>query len=131
MVDSLVLIDTQGGSRVVPGSVAGSVHLDEKDTLYLGLFKYHNRTELKVHFARDEIVGTAMLSPVVELHDFTLLDGKRLTPTARSRRNTAGSSLIQFRHEGEAFVEKFVKSYDTFNQGFQRPKRSSWFMSPG
>ncbi|KAJ6616802.1 hypothetical protein B0H10DRAFT_1948818 [Mycena sp. CBHHK59/15] len=96
--------DTQGGSRVVPGSVAESVHLDEEDILRLGLLKYHNRKEPKVHFARDPIVGTAMLSPVVELHNFALLDGKRLTPTARSRRNTAGSSLIQFRYEGEAFA---------------------------
>ncbi|KAJ7863991.1 hypothetical protein B0H14DRAFT_2574646 [Mycena olivaceomarginata] len=97
--------DTQGGSRVFPGSVAqDSLHLDEEDILRLGLFKYYNRKEPTVHFALDKVVGTTMLSPVVELHNFALLDGKRLTPTERSRRNTAGSSLIQFRYEGEAFA---------------------------
>jgi hypothetical protein len=80
------------------------LHLDEEDILRLGLFKYYNRKEPTVHFALDKVVGTAMLSPVVELHNFALLDGKRLTPTERSRRNTAGSSLIQFRYEGEAFA---------------------------
>ncbi|KAJ7812539.1 hypothetical protein B0H14DRAFT_2605653 [Mycena olivaceomarginata] len=96
--------DTQGGSRVVPGSVAKSMQVEEEDIVCLGLFKYYNRKEPQVYFSRRPIVGAAMLSLVVEFHDFAILDGKRLTPTARSRRNTAGSSLIQFRYQGEAFA---------------------------
>ncbi|KAJ7755093.1 hypothetical protein B0H14DRAFT_2635316 [Mycena olivaceomarginata] len=67
--------DTQGGSRVFPGSVAqDSLHLDEEDILRLGLFKCYNRKEPTVHFALNKVVGTTMLSPVVELHNFALLD---------------------------------------------------------
>jgi hypothetical protein len=45
-----------------------------------------------------------MLSPFVDFREFALLDGKRITPTTRSRRNTAGSSIIQARHDGEAYA---------------------------
>lgn len=104
MGNSHVTVDTQGGSRVVRGSVAKSMQVEEEDIVCLGLFKYYNRKEPQVYFSRRPIVGAAMLSLVVELHNFAILDGKRLTPTARSRRNTAGSSLIQFRYQGKAFA---------------------------
>ncbi|KAJ7923894.1 hypothetical protein B0H13DRAFT_1448180, partial [Mycena leptocephala] len=45
-----------------------------------------------------------MLLPFVDFFNHALLDGKRLTPTTRSRRNTAGSSLIQARYRGEAYA---------------------------
>jgi hypothetical protein len=81
-----------------------AVQLDEEDTLRLGLFRYYNRNELKVHFARQSTPQTTMLSPYVDFYNFALLDGKRLTPTNRSRRNTAGSSLIQASYMGEAYA---------------------------
>ncbi|KAJ7824386.1 hypothetical protein B0H14DRAFT_3728705 [Mycena olivaceomarginata] len=107
--------DTQGGSRVVPGSVAGSVHLDEEDTLYLGLFKYHNRTELK------------LLSCTI-LH-YSMVKGLHLPLVHDAILPALHSSNFDMRVK--PLLEKFVKSYGTFNQGFQRPKRLSWFMSPG
>ncbi|KAF8181189.1 hypothetical protein K438DRAFT_1768026 [Mycena galopus ATCC 62051] len=99
--------DTLKGSRVVPGTIAKeSVHLDEEDILRVGLLRHHNREGPKVYFAHstNPVAGTIMLSPVVDFYNFALLDGKRLTPTTRSRRNTAGSSLIQVRYKSEAFV---------------------------
>ncbi|KAJ7810918.1 hypothetical protein B0H14DRAFT_2378759, partial [Mycena olivaceomarginata] len=78
-----------------------------QDAAHAGMLRWDSklaRKEPTVHFALDKVVGTTMLSPVVELHNFALLNGKRLIPTERSRRNTAGSSLIQFRYEGEAFA---------------------------
>ncbi|KAJ7193720.1 hypothetical protein GGX14DRAFT_301290, partial [Mycena pura] len=47
---------------------------------------------------------TTMLSPFVTFYNYALLDGKRITPTSRSRRNTAGSSLIQYRYADAAHV---------------------------
>ncbi|KAJ7842146.1 hypothetical protein B0H14DRAFT_2219792, partial [Mycena olivaceomarginata] len=45
-----------------------------------------------------------MLAPFVDFLEFGLLDGKRITPTGRSRRNTAGSSIIQVRYNDEAYA---------------------------
>ncbi|KAJ7233434.1 hypothetical protein C8J57DRAFT_1577602, partial [Mycena rebaudengoi] len=45
-----------------------------------------------------------MFSPHADFFEFALLDGRRITPTTRSRRSTAGSSLIQVRHKDEAFA---------------------------
>ncbi|KAJ7498344.1 hypothetical protein B0H11DRAFT_1715087, partial [Mycena galericulata] len=38
-----------------------------------------------------------------DFYNFALLDGRRITPTDRSRRNSAGSSLIQARYKKGAF----------------------------
>lgn len=104
-IDPLPSAETYHGSRVVAGSIAKeAVHLSEEDDMRHGLLTYHNRNELQVHFAGESQPQTTMLSPFVDFYNFALLDGKRLTPTTRSRRNTAGSSLIQARYEGVAYA---------------------------
>ncbi|KAJ6572666.1 hypothetical protein B0H10DRAFT_2444291 [Mycena sp. CBHHK59/15] len=97
--------ETRDGSRVVAGSVAkADVRLGEEDILRRGLFAYYNESGPKVHFAGDPTPGMTMLSPFVDFYEFALLDGKRITPTTRSRRNTAGSSIIQARYDNEAYA---------------------------
>jgi hypothetical protein len=105
LINSLILTETHNGSRVVAGSIAKTgAHIDEKDPLRRGLFTYYNNSEggPKVHFDRDPIPGTTMLTPFVDFLEFGLLDGKRITPTSRSRRNNAGPSIIQVRYNDEA-----------------------------
>jgi hypothetical protein len=45
-----------------------------------------------------------MLTPHAYFLNFALLDGRRITPTTRSRRNSAGSSLIQIRYKELPFA---------------------------
>ncbi|KAJ7039997.1 hypothetical protein C8F04DRAFT_948905 [Mycena alexandri] len=100
---------TSDGARVVPGPVVKTnSRMAEEDILRFGLFKYYNRDQLQVHFARNTTPHTTMLSPYVDFYEFALLDGKRVTPTARSRRNTAGSSLVQIRHRHEGHDEAWA-----------------------
>lgn len=63
-----------------------------------------------------------MLSPYVDFYDFALLDGKRLTPTTRSRRNTAGSSLIQARYKGDAYAGEIHHILRHRQTGVSEPK---------
>ncbi|KAJ7017493.1 hypothetical protein C8F04DRAFT_873540, partial [Mycena alexandri] len=42
------------------------------------------------------------LSSYADIYNYALLDGRRITPTDRSRRNTAGSSIIQAWFNNEA-----------------------------
>ncbi|KAF7368239.1 hypothetical protein MVEN_00144000 [Mycena venus] len=97
--------ETLNGSRIVAGSIAEeNAHLGEEDILLLELFTYYNESGPKVHFAGAPTPGATMLSPFIDFYEFALLDGKRLTPTTRSRRNTAGSSIVQARHKDEAYA---------------------------
>lgn len=99
------LTEIHNGSRVVAGSIAkAGFHLPEKDILRYGLFTYYNTEKSQVHYGGDPTHGTEMLSPFVDFYEFALLDGKRITPTSRSRRNTAGSSIIQARYNNEAYA---------------------------
>ncbi|KAJ7142859.1 hypothetical protein C8R44DRAFT_866139 [Mycena epipterygia] len=104
-VQDAACADTRDGSRVVAGTIAkANVLLGEEDILRLGLFTYYNDSGPKVHFAGAPTPGTTVLSPFVDFYEFALLDGKRLTPTTRSRRNMAGSSLVQARYNDEAYA---------------------------
>ncbi|KAJ6459896.1 hypothetical protein C8R45DRAFT_802459, partial [Mycena sanguinolenta] len=44
------------------------------------------------------------LRPHADFYKYALLEGRRLTPTTESRRNTAGSSLIQVRYHDLPFA---------------------------
>ncbi|KAJ7770025.1 hypothetical protein B0H16DRAFT_1777103, partial [Mycena metata] len=112
------------GNRVVPGPIAkASVLMPEEDILRLGLFKYYNRNRSQVHFARLPTSRTSMLAPHVDFYEFALLDGKRITATSRSRRNTAGSSLIQVRHgdEDEAYAGEIRHIFRHSQTGVAEP----------
>ncbi|KAJ7790616.1 hypothetical protein B0H14DRAFT_3161315 [Mycena olivaceomarginata] len=63
-----------------------------------------NAEKSQVHYGGNPTHGTEMLSPFVDFYEFALLDGKRITPTSRSRHNTAGSSIIQARYNNEAYA---------------------------
>ncbi|KAJ7859019.1 hypothetical protein B0H14DRAFT_3631304, partial [Mycena olivaceomarginata] len=45
-----------------------------------------------------------VLHSYADTYQYVLLDGRRLTPTTRSRRQSAGSSLIQVIFDGEPFA---------------------------
>ncbi|KAJ7084549.1 hypothetical protein B0H15DRAFT_747888, partial [Mycena belliarum] len=74
----------------------------------LGLLRYYNTAGSRVHFPLDPnpTANTSPLASHAETYNFALLDGRRITPTSRARRNNAGSSIIQARigderHAGE------------------------------
>jgi hypothetical protein len=70
----------------------------------LGLLHYYNRDAPRIHLnprERDTTTGSSQLVPYADIYDYALLDGRRITPTTRSTRNTAGSSLVQVRIGGD------------------------------
>ncbi|KAJ7856828.1 hypothetical protein B0H14DRAFT_2352469 [Mycena olivaceomarginata] len=103
----MVLYSETTLSRVTPGSIArNSLLLDDLEDkfLRLGLLKYYNRDRPKVHFSGQETATTVDLRPHADFYKYALLDGRRLAPTTESRRNTAGSSLIQVRYHDLPFA---------------------------
>lgn len=94
-----------GVSRVVPGSIAENSILIQDDHIRLGLFNYYNRDGPRVHFNRQAPRdGTSMLSAYMDTYNYALLDGRRLASTTRSKRGSAGSSIIQTQYNGEGHV---------------------------
>ncbi|KAJ6540384.1 hypothetical protein B0H19DRAFT_1077796 [Mycena capillaripes] len=85
-------------SRVKFGQLATRMKPMDDDTMRLGLLQYYNRKGPQVHLNPREQHGfqnTSYLLPYADVYDYALLDGRRITPTTRSTRNTAGSSIIQ------------------------------------
>ncbi|KAJ7016012.1 hypothetical protein C8F04DRAFT_626281, partial [Mycena alexandri] len=68
------------------------------------LFRYYNRTVPQVTMNAQEVdpsLGTTPLVLHADTYNYVLLDGRRITPTSRSTRNTVGSSIIQGRFGNE------------------------------
>ncbi|KAK6974626.1 hypothetical protein R3P38DRAFT_2378737, partial [Favolaschia claudopus] len=93
-------------ARVAIGTVASSSE-DAADLIRLGLFRYYNQDRPQVHYAGDKgTAGTRILESFIETFNFAFLDGRKIIPTTRSARNSAGSSIVQVRigdkrHAGE------------------------------
>lgn len=70
----------------------------------LGLFQYYNKDQPRVHYSRDPnpMANTYPLETYIETYESALLDGRRITPTSRSTRNSAGSAIIQARIANKA-----------------------------
>jgi hypothetical protein len=69
-----------------------------EDTIRRGLFEYYNKDRPQVHYNPREIDRnhpTSLLVPYADIYEYALLDGRRITPTTRSTRNKAGSSIVQ------------------------------------
>ncbi|KAJ7837895.1 hypothetical protein B0H14DRAFT_2588982 [Mycena olivaceomarginata] len=81
----------------------------EDDAMRLAIVNYYNQDGAKVHLTRDsdrarqQGLNTEMLGSFVETYKYTLLDGRRVTSTAYSRRG-AGSSLIQIHWKREVYA---------------------------
>jgi hypothetical protein len=93
-------------SRVKLGTLGMQMKRIEDDVMRLGLFHYYNSDRPQVHLNPREqgSTNTTYLLPYADLYNYTLPDGRRITPTTRSTRNTAGSSLIQARFNDEAYA---------------------------
>lgn len=92
-------------SRVQVGKLATRMKPIDDDGMKLALFNYYNGQDAqhpRVRFnsweGRKEL---PVLLPYADVYEYALLDGHRITPTTRSRRNKAGSSIIQARFQGE------------------------------
>jgi hypothetical protein len=71
------------------------------------LCNYYNRDRARPQVrynVREGDPGRPAFMPYVDLYDYAVLDGRRISPTSRNRRNSAGSSLIQARFAGSAYV---------------------------
>ncbi|KAJ7258646.1 hypothetical protein C8J57DRAFT_1073653 [Mycena rebaudengoi] len=86
-------------SRIKFGTVAQEMKpLSDDDTMRIALVRYYNQATRRVHLnPRDQRAGerTSLLIPYADAYNYALLDGRRITPTSRSTRNTEGSSIIQ------------------------------------
>ncbi|KAJ7665810.1 hypothetical protein B0H17DRAFT_1090260 [Mycena rosella] len=93
-------------TRVLAGSIAARAERIQDDGMRLGLVNYYNWRGHKVHLtrARPAEGNSQMLGSFAETYDYVLLDGRRLTPTTRSKRSSAGSSIIQFQFNGEPYA---------------------------
>ncbi|KAJ7199345.1 hypothetical protein C8J57DRAFT_1104501 [Mycena rebaudengoi] len=74
----------------------------------VGLERFYNAHETLVHQPLDEDPppNTVPLHTHAQTYNFALLDGRRLTPTSRATRGSAGSSIVQVKiganvHAGE------------------------------
>ncbi|KAJ7793796.1 hypothetical protein B0H13DRAFT_1675487 [Mycena leptocephala] len=72
------------------------------------LVDYYNKDGVRVSLEDFNFGGTTSKTEVLhsyaDTYNYVLLDGRRLTPTTRSRRKTAGSSLVQVIFDGEPFA---------------------------
>jgi hypothetical protein len=94
--------------RVVAGGIAKKSGLIEDDRMLHALVDYYNKDGVRVSLANFNFGGTTSKTEVLhsyaDTYNYALLDGRRLTPTTRSRRQTAGSSLVQVIFDGEPFA---------------------------
>ncbi|KAJ7674142.1 hypothetical protein B0H17DRAFT_1082740 [Mycena rosella] len=81
-------------TRVLAGSIAARAERIQDDGMRLGLVNYYNWNGHK----------RQMLGSFAETYNYVLLNGCRLTPTTRSKRSSAGSSMIQFQFNGEPYA---------------------------
>ncbi|KAJ7826533.1 hypothetical protein B0H13DRAFT_2374368 [Mycena leptocephala] len=92
-------------NRVKAGQLATKMKRIDDDTMKLALFNYYNSDPQNPQVRFNTREGRGDLPALVQhadLYNYALLDGRRITPTTRSRRNKAGSSIIQGTFNGEA-----------------------------
>jgi hypothetical protein len=87
---------------VVPGSQAIS------EAVQSALLQHYNSGGVqRVHhfLARNPSAGSRLLKAnATRFYEYALLDGRRITPTTRTRRKTAGSCLVKVMWEGKMFA---------------------------
>ncbi|KAJ7255557.1 hypothetical protein C8J57DRAFT_1721647 [Mycena rebaudengoi] len=84
-------------TQVSAGTVSVRAELIEDDALRMALISYYKWKGFNVYLTRNrpQGEGTQMLGSYTETYDYALLDGRRITSTTRSKRLSAGSSIIQ------------------------------------
>ncbi|KAJ7105223.1 hypothetical protein C8R44DRAFT_745939 [Mycena epipterygia] len=107
MIQDAVLHDHHK-ERVVAGGIAKKAGLIEDDLMLHALVDYYNKDGVRVCLANSDFSGTTpkteILHSYTDTYKYVLLDGRRLTPTTHSRRQTAGSSLVQVIFDGKPFA---------------------------
>ncbi|KAJ7673008.1 hypothetical protein DFH06DRAFT_1174028, partial [Mycena polygramma] len=92
--------------RVIPGTIATRAERITDDGILMALVAHYNKDSPTVHLPRAtrRQGDTQVLGAFFDTYDYALLDGRRVSPTTRSKRGSAGSSLIQIRIGGEPYV---------------------------
>lgn len=92
-------------NHVQVGKLATRMKPIDDDGMRLALLKYYNERDAQPPRVRlnswEGGRDLPVLLPYADVYEYALLDGRRITPTTRSRRNQAGSSIIQARFQGE------------------------------
>ncbi|KAJ7929475.1 hypothetical protein B0H13DRAFT_2310618 [Mycena leptocephala] len=116
-------------SRVVLGTIANKSERFENDAMRLAIVNYYNQDGAKVHLTRDSSratqqgLNTEVLGLFVETYKYTLLDGRRVTSTAYSRRG-ASSSLIQVHWRREVYAGEIREIFRHAQPGIPGSKQT-------
>lgn len=93
--------------HLVVGSQISGIHT-LSDPAQAALLRHYNTGGIqRVHhfLTRKPPRGSKLLKPTaVRFYEYALLDGWRITPITRTRRRTAGSSLVKIVWEGKTFA---------------------------
>ncbi|KAF7334154.1 hypothetical protein MVEN_02321500 [Mycena venus] len=98
-------------SRVVPGTIAKGRTRIEDDHLRVALFNHYSSESehwLRVHYPNvlpATITADSLpLGSHADFLNFALLDGRRIVPATRARRQSESSSLVQLKYDGDIWV---------------------------
>ena len=120
MVSSSIIISiTHAAFRIAlcllqyqPGTIAQ--HSSPlSDTAQAALYSYYNRDGPRVHYELERYPppGMWVLKGNAQFYNYAILDGRRITPTTRSRREFIGSSIIKHKWNGSLFGGEVVSIF--------------------
>ena len=97
---------------VQPGTIA-SRSAPLSDTARASLYAFYNANGPRVHYAleRNHAPNTRVLHDNAQFYNYALLDGRRITPTSRSRRELVGSSIIKYIWNGEPYGGEVINIF--------------------
>lgn len=84
------------------------------DAARVALFTHYNSLQPhSVHYALEANPhpGSLQLNDFALYYQFALLDGRRITPLARSTRDSAGSSLVKVNYRHESFYGEVINIF--------------------
>ncbi|KII83669.1 hypothetical protein PLICRDRAFT_180270 [Plicaturopsis crispa FD-325 SS-3] len=90
--------------RVQAGPVANPLTMLSTEAR-LGLHRYYNKPTPRVHYQLEArpAPNSRRLVESAQFYSWALLDGRRITPTSRTLRYSAGSSIVKVKYEGKSY----------------------------
>ncbi|KAG2135435.1 hypothetical protein DEU56DRAFT_737776, partial [Suillus clintonianus] len=125
--DAIILltsdIDLQGFMHVQVGPATSRNQELLTDSARLALLTAYNKAQPRVHFLldRNPPPRTVPLHDHAVFYRYAILDGRRITPTSQSKRDSSGSSLVKVKWDGEAWYGEVVRIFQHPQPGLSDP----------